>query len=658
MNKLLLIITLFIIANYILFSKNNFNSAYQSNPQPFDVLKYDLEFNIIDFNKKLVNGINTITLYWKDNDTTNKFFFMLEDLSVDSIFYDGIKVDYSLNYPNNYFLRHFSINRINSKDTTLIKIYYSGNMTNERGNFNWGGVHIENNVLYNLGVSFSEPQISAAKFWMPCYDHPSDKALFEGKFTIKDSSISKNNYYTVSNGLLAFQQITEDARIDKFIQSFPSATYLLNFAISEFFEYKNYSKDSLLIVAYSSKSDSNFTKLFYQNVEEMKNCFEYYFTPYPFEKIGYVNAEKGAMEHQTLITMPRRTVVNSAQGGNYYNTTAAHELAHSWFGNSVTPSDFRDVWFNEAFATFCEALWQQYLLDNKLTPYTVPFSSKIYQDWMYYLNNSIPLDDIISLYNFKKYDSLTNNIKIEVSNYPTTIYYKGSVIVQLLMYELGMDNFFDATKQILNKYKYGNINTLQIKNEYEKASGKNLDLFFNQWIYQAGFPILDIKYEVLDNQVKLYIEQVQDTAIYGSYTDILLPVNYVINDRNNLRYYKINDKYQVIVDTLYDTSKLDYIQINSRFGWISPIQYKLSKITNIIEKNTTLRVIETTNNIIIQNIPNSNLNYCQVYDIFGNLINADIIRYHNDIIINKSNLVTGNYFVRIADEVIKFLIVK
>jgi hypothetical protein len=226
------------------------------------------------------------------------------------------------------------------------------------------------------------------------------------------------------------------------------------------------------------------------------------------------------------------------------------------------------------------------------------------------------------------------------------------------MFELGMDNFFDAIKQILNKYKYSNINTLQIKNEFEQVSGKKLDLFFNQWIYQAGFPILDIKYEVLDNNVKFYIEQVQDTAIYGSYTDILLPVNYVINDKNNLRYFKINDKYQVIIDTLYNISQLDAIQINSRYGWISPIQYKLSKITNIKEKNSSLRLIETTNNIIIQNIPNSNNNKCQIYDIFGKLIKADIIFNNNEIIINKSNFVTGNYFVRIDDEVIKFLIVK
>src|SRR5205807_6524164 len=91
----------------------------------------------------------------------------------------------------------------------------------------------------------------------------------------------------------------------------------------------------------------------------MVSTFEKHFGSYPFEKVGYVNvpSSAGAMEHETMISIPTSL---STSGDSVYST-AAHELSHQWFGDLVTPLDFRHAWLNESFAVFCETLWAEEL---------------------------------------------------------------------------------------------------------------------------------------------------------------------------------------------------------------------------------------------------------------------------------------------------------
>jgi len=629
-------------------SQNNYNTVYEFKEQHFDVLSYNLTWNLISPSKKLIQASVDITVYWKDYKDNQNFYFNLDGLQVDSVLWDGKITQFAPVMPNSDLHFHYEIARPNNNDSALITIYYHGEMKSEKSAMDWGGVHSDNGLVYNMGVGFYYPAVSCTRFWMPCYDHPQDKAAFQAEFIVPVG------LKVASNGILIDEFDNDSTSHFIWKQDIPSATYLLNFAISNFVKITKQSDDNIPIEIYSRPDDSIPSSHFYANVGKMSDCYQFYFTPYPFDKIGYVNTTLGAMEHQTMISMSRDMVVNSGNGADIFSTTAAHELAHSWFGNLVSPKDFRDVWFNESFATFCEAFWKEYQVDNHLNDSKTDFHNKIYQDWSSY-NSIINQEGLLPLYNFKEYDEDTELIEPNISNYPFTIYYKGSVVLQLLMYELGRDVFLGAVNNILAKYAYSNINTAEIKKEFEEYSGQNLDNFFDQWIYQPGFPILNIKYQINNGKVIINVTQKQKQTSHGKYSKILLPLNFVSGTSNDIKYYYISDSLQTIEQDYENTNNLDYISVNSRLGWISPINFTISKITDVAEHTYSLpyTILSNSNSsMIIQFFASKLASHIHLYDIIGNQIdiNKIISISENQIIINKEILSNGYYILNIIDQ--------
>ena len=141
-----------------------------------------------------MSGRSTIRLIWRD--TTNRTFgFHLRDLSIDSSFYRShgsdvtIRVDHQTigvvedsDYHHEIDITGRAAPAVG--DTAEFVIYYHGSMTDEFGPGSWGGVSRSGTVLYAMGVGFQNNYVSATQHWMPCYDHPSDKATFTGSFRI------------------------------------------------------------------------------------------------------------------------------------------------------------------------------------------------------------------------------------------------------------------------------------------------------------------------------------------------------------------------------------------------------------------------------------------------------------------------------------------
>ena len=187
--------------------------------------------------------------------------------------------------------------------------------------------------------------------------------------------------------------------------------------------------------------------------------FEELFGPYPFIKEKYSVAEfwwqGGAMENQTLTGIGSNYII----GLRLSTDMLIHELSHHWWGDAVTPKTWKDIWLNEGFATYSEALYWE-----KQAGFSALQST---------LRAKFGTFDHGTLYN--PGNALFSGL----------VYNKGGWVLHMLRREVGDGVFFKILREYFLKYKYGNASTDDFKNICEKISKKNLSQFFNQWIYKG-----------------------------------------------------------------------------------------------------------------------------------------------------------------------------
>ena len=585
----------------------------------FDVLGYDVILNLYKYDSLRVDGICKTNILMKDsNDLV--YIFHLENLVVDKIIYGEFELEFEKVQEENKDLSHYNVNIGKYSDTVEIEIYYSGTMNSENQTASsWGGVHYSQEVLYSLGVGFSNSYISTTRHWLPCFDHPFDKAKFEIEFRINN-----DNLFAASNGLLVENTETKDFRIIKWKQDKPCATYLLTFAVSD---YQKVSFESdifvdLPIEVYSKAKDTNNVKKYFNQLPKILEVFSDLFVDYPFEKVGYVITPKGAMEHQTMVSFPS-SLLNS--GGV---SVVAHELAHQWFGDYVTPTDFRHAWLSESFATYCEAIWFGAFWDSNKD-----YLNELHNKRSNYINTVSKSDGILPLYDFPR-DSPS-------SNYPQTIYQKGAVVLGMLRAELGDTIFFKSLRDYLERYKYSNATTENLLEIINENSEEKLNWFFNQWVYGKGWPKYEVETFLKDGKTVLKFMQVQDSD-WGIFRNVNIEISYRVGGEKKSKLISIeNDEYEVVIDDIIDDNKINF---NERNKVIS--LFEIVSFTSAIEEYFRNKLIDiypnpVDSNIIIENNFNQNLELF-VFDLLGNIVfTTKIIEGKNNI--NLSELESGVY---------------
>jgi len=470
----------------------------------FDVQGYTVTMTIHNPEAKYISAVCTTTVKWNTIDTA-RYFFHLEGLSVDSIFSEEKKISFSKTDSSPTQGTFYTITEALPSNKDYI-IYYSGTMTSEGGRFDWGGVHYKDGILFSMGVGFFAPYVSTTRHWLPCFDHPQDKA------TLSVSIIAPDSLSSIANGVLKGEAVLGNGmKKTDFVMNDLGATYLYTFAIG------NYNKliltsDEPAVTIYHYPSDKDAALFAYSKVSDMIKAFELRFGKYPFESIGYYDAPLGSMEHQTMITMDRSLTEEMFEQSDVTHRVAAHELAHQWFGNLVTCSNFKDAWLNEGFASFSEAIWGEYL--NGKRGYVKALEGRLSS----YVNQVIGGEGALPLHNFQKVKG--------VSNYPTTIYSKGALVLAMLRYYLGDEDFFLAVKEYLKKYGNSTVTTTDLKSIFEQQSKKNLNLFFNEWVYQAGVPVIDVVSAHTNKKVTVTVKQVQGSE-WGNYTWLPIGLSFV-----------------------------------------------------------------------------------------------------------------------------------
>jgi aminopeptidase N len=515
----------------------------------------------------------------------------------------------------------------------------------------FGGVFSDNGVLYAVGVGFRNNYVGTTQHWLACYDHPSDKATFDFNF------ITPRNLTVASNGILdRVADTTIDGgnyKITRWVSSSPIATYLMTFACSDYVSL-NFAGSDYPAVVYCKPEDSSACRFVFKKVTDMVNGFERYYGKYPFAKVGYVITplSGGAMEHQTMITMNSSYINKLYSHKDTMNMTAAHELSHQWFGDAVTPFDFRDAWFNEGFATFSEGIWHEINLGFKR--YLDFISERVNQ----YVNIFSGYEGVLSLYDFSRVPPS--------SNYPITIYYKGAAVVALLRYELGDEVFFGALKKLISQSNYGNISAKSLQEFLEEYSKKDLDWFFKQWIYGKGYPVLNVTtFKSESNaegyyKAEIHIKQVQSDE-WGTYTH--LPVNFTFADINGNRVSK----------TLVMNSREQVFYLDSLPDFHSPLINRGDSVRTLLKIEHTVTSVErNVNDLDVKIYPNPanntiyvdfaelpDIKSIQVINLNGRILKqfpSEVLPKIGLLKIGLENLSSGLYFLQVeTNNIIKTL---
>ncbi len=309
--------------------------------------------------------------------------------------------------------------------------------------------------------SLSEPY--GARDWWPCKDHPLDKA------DSVDVRVTCDARFKVgSNGrLVSITPRGNNLHTYAWSERYPIATYLVSVALTNYQEFSDWFRygpaDSMQILNYVLPEQYATVRPQAAKTVDMLAIFSRLFGLYPFIKEKYGHASfgwGGAMEHQTMTSTT-----------TYDEYVIAHELGHQWFGDMITCGSWRELWLNEGFATYSEALYAE-----------EKYGAAAYHTYMRPILNGA--------------EHATGTLRVSDTTSisylfdPRRVYDKGGSVLHMLRHVLGDTMFFASLRSYTGDphLRYATAVTEDFRAACERTSGRDLGWFFNEWVDGEGFP--------------------------------------------------------------------------------------------------------------------------------------------------------------------------
>lgn len=458
---------------------------------------YDVVYHRLDLTADpavhFISGTIT-TNYIAKEDMTEIVFDLASQLTVSAVQQNGSALTFSQNENNELIITLAAVQSAGTQAT--VAVTYSGAPPTQDASFVVGS-HAGAPVLWTL----SEPY--GAKDWWPCKQDLIDKIDSLDVFITAPAE-----YIAVSNGVEI--PVPGNGTITKtthFRHNYPIPAYLVAIAISNYGIYTQQAgtaPNDFPIVNYLYPESQAQNE---QNLAVTLPIMEFYeqtFETYPFHEEKYGHAQcgfGGGMEHTTVSFM-----------GGFGRNLIAHELAHQWFGDKVTCGSWKDIWLNEGFATYLSGM-----VVGQLD------SADGFKNWRATTIASITSQPGGSVY-------LTDTDTLSSSRIFSSrlTYNKGAMVLHMLRFKLGDTAFFQGVKNYLAdpELAYAYAKTPQLQAHLEAASGLDLTEFFNDWVYNEGFPSYNMTVENIEpGKVKLRISQTQ-THPSVDYFDI--PVEFLL----------------------------------------------------------------------------------------------------------------------------------
>lgn len=355
--------------------------------------------------------------------------------------------------------------------TFTVHVWYHCNGYVESGG--WGGMHIDNDMSYNLGVGFdTDPHVMGRAFF-PCRDNFTDKATYT--FRVK----TRTGWTAECGGMLQSRSVNDDGTensVWRIEQQTP--TYLVS--ISQAAWKRVYDSIPSIYGTYPSTygylyPDSTRVRQVFAELDSIVPMFERCFGPYRWGRIGYIATNKGSMEHVNNIGLARQAMNTMTEAGQ---TVIAHELGHAWFGNLVTCETEGDMWFNEGGASFTSEVAMEAVHGRE-------WSDDYYQRHLEEVLRTTHITD-------NGYRPLSP--MPHAYTYGSTTYKKGWMVWHSLRGYLGEEVFYNAFQRLMNSCAFGNIDAYRLRDSLSLYTGVDLTDFFDFHVFSPGFVDYTVEY--------------------------------------------------------------------------------------------------------------------------------------------------------------------
>jgi len=528
--------------------------------------------------------------------------------------------------------------KIQEKDTEIeLTVKYSAGyyLTKENNNPSINpprsGFHfISNDKEQSAFQAWTQGEALESRYWFPCIDDPNMKYPREIHIIVPSEE-----YIVISNGENddMEKEILEEAKDGKkkvkwiWKEPNPNTAYVTSVVIGKFSKENVYYDSKRISLAYFwpteiKKEDA--LRSFSETPKMMEFFEQYYGQEYPYKKYWQVTVndfEFGGMENTTCTTLTKDILHDEKvlPDFNFDIAVVAHELAHQWFGDLVTCKYWSHIWLNEAFASYSEALYFEFSKNKD------EFLYKVLQDINRYL------DEANQLY---KRPIVTKIYKHPDELFDAHSYRKGASILHVLRNTIGDTNFKNSLKEYLHTYQNSNAETDDFRKVCESITGKDLQEFFEQWVYRKGHPVLDIEYSLIEKEkgksLKIKIIQSQKEEEEEGEFVFPLEIRTVFSNESN------DKEPEVIQISSKITEKEILIPETKSIFWIS-----IDPNLKILKDIKSIKIIEEKEendfqlkNLLINQLKNGNtiIERIQAANFIKNHYSNDVVKILEDII--------------------------
>jgi len=384
--------------------------------------------------------------------------------------------------------------------------------------------------------------------WIPALDHPSAKA------TVTFNITAPAGQEVVANGRLDHVENSGGQRTWTFSEGAPIPPYCMIIAVGQFAREVPSQSSVTPLSYYVPRSEKDLALKGFSSTNPTVEFFTKTIAPYPYEKLAMIVGATsfGGMENSSAIVFTANMLSRPAQASGVSKTYGipaanvgliAHEIAHQWFGDSVTESTWADLWLSEGFATYFGNLFvQRYEGEDVFQLYMKQAATNVFA------------------FEKKKLTPIFDRETEDLMDLLNAInYQKGSWVLHMLRSNLGDEAFFRGIRNYYAAHKNSTASTEDLRRALEKASGKDLRAFFARWVYDSGHPQYELSWQWLrQSELRLVLRQVQPGNAFMD------PVQVVISTATGKRDVVLKPSGKQLIQTIRLNDKPLSIDVDPR----------------------------------------------------------------------------------------------
>ena len=399
-----------------------------------------------------------------------------------------------------------------------------------------------------------------SRYWFPCFDYPGQLATSEIRVRVPKP------YVAISNGELINTQEEADAKIYHWSQKQVHPTYLMTLAVGDFTELRD-EWQGIPVTYYVEKGREADARRTMGKTPQMIEFFSKTFGyAYPFPKYAQVCVEDfifGGMENTSTTLLTDRCLLDerASLDNRAAEALVAHELAHQWFGDLVVIKHWSHAWIKEGMATYSEVLWTNHEYGKEAAAY-------------YRLNETRNyLAEDASRY---RRPIVTHIYREAIELYDRHLYEKGACVYHMIRAELGDDLFFKTIHTFVQDNAHKTVETVDLLRAIDKATGRNLQFLFDQYVFRGGHPDYKVAYSWDGDSklAKLTVTQTQakngENGSKSELFDLKIPIGFGFNEAEGRRQRAEGaDALKTFTVRIHEREQTFYFPLESKPSFVS-----------------------------------------------------------------------------------------